>query len=179
MPRVQAPEHGASERFVVSPGREESGIFHMPGGQSGHPLSPHYRDGHQAWEAGRPTPFLPGPTAVARLTLRPVREVTVSRAGTQRVRASSAPRRPRPTRGSSWPCRRIASAAVEARTLDEALRAIHAVLGELIEAQNLYVALVDETEGVLRFVYIVDERASDPGSHPWDTALRAMSCGRR
>ena len=64
------PGHGASERFVVSPGREESGIFHMPGGQSGHPLSPHYRDGHEAWEAGRPTPFLPGPTENT-LTLQP------------------------------------------------------------------------------------------------------------
>ena len=33
----------------------------MPGGQSGHPLSPHYADGHAAWAKGEPTPFLPGP----------------------------------------------------------------------------------------------------------------------
>ena len=70
MPRYQAPGEGASERMVVSPGREEQGIFHMPGGQSGHPLSPHYRDGHEAWVEGRPTPFLPGPT-VHTLVLRP------------------------------------------------------------------------------------------------------------
>jgi penicillin amidase len=57
---VQAPEFGASERFAVSPGREEQGYFHMPGGQSGHPLSPFYRAGHQAWEQGTRTPFLPG-----------------------------------------------------------------------------------------------------------------------
>ena len=63
MPRVQGPRHGASERFAVSPGREDYGYFHMPGGQSGHPLSPYYRAGHDAWEEGRPTPFLPGPTA--------------------------------------------------------------------------------------------------------------------
>jgi len=63
MPRVAAPDFGASERFVVSPGREESGIFHMPGGQSGHPLSPFYRAGHEAWVQGEPTPFLPGPLA--------------------------------------------------------------------------------------------------------------------
>ncbi|HEY6002262.1 MAG TPA: penicillin acylase family protein [Anaeromyxobacter sp.] len=62
MPRVQGPEFGASERMVVSPGREREGIFHMPGGQSGHPLSPHYRAGHEAWVRGEPTPFLPGPT---------------------------------------------------------------------------------------------------------------------
>ena len=52
----------ASERFVVSPGHEEDGIFHMPTGQSGHPLSPFYRAGHEAWETGEPTPFLPGET---------------------------------------------------------------------------------------------------------------------
>jgi penicillin amidase len=70
MPRVQAPEHGASERFAVSPGREELGYFHMPCGQSGHPLSPHYADGHEAWAKGEKTPFLPGP-AVNVLTLVP------------------------------------------------------------------------------------------------------------
>ena len=63
MPRYQAPAEGASERFVVSPGREQEGIFHMPTGQSGHPLSPFYRAGHEAWVEGRPTPFLPGPPA--------------------------------------------------------------------------------------------------------------------
>ncbi len=70
MPRVQTPAYGASERFVVSPGREEESFFHMPGGQSGHPLSPYYRKGHEAWERGEPTPFLPGP-AVHRLRLVP------------------------------------------------------------------------------------------------------------
>ena len=62
MPRVQSPVHGASERMVVSPGRENEGIFHMPGGQSAHPLSPYYRAGHSAWVHGEPTPFLPGQT---------------------------------------------------------------------------------------------------------------------
>jgi penicillin amidase len=73
MPRFQAPGGGASERLVVSPGQEEKGIFHMPVGQSGHPLSPYYRKGHEAWEQGQPTPFLPGP-AVHRLALVPARE---------------------------------------------------------------------------------------------------------
>jgi hypothetical protein len=70
MPRVQRPMAGASERLAVSPGREEHGYLHMPGGQSGHPLSPHYRDGNRAWARGEPTPFLPGP-AVQILTLQP------------------------------------------------------------------------------------------------------------
>ena len=61
LPRAQGTTYGASQRMVVSPGNEEEGIFHMPCGQSGHPLSPHYRDGHAAWVRGEPTPFLPGP----------------------------------------------------------------------------------------------------------------------
>jgi penicillin amidase len=67
MPGVQSPTHGPSERLVVSPGREQEGIFHMPGGQSGHPLSPFFRAGHEAWVRGEPSPFLPGAT---RHTLR-------------------------------------------------------------------------------------------------------------
>jgi penicillin amidase len=39
------------------------GYLHMPGGQSGHPLSPFYRAGHEDWAAGHETPFLPGPAA--------------------------------------------------------------------------------------------------------------------
>jgi penicillin amidase len=70
LPRILGPHGGASARLAVSPGHEEEGLFHMPGGQSGHFLSPFYRAGHDAWELGRPTPFLPGPTR-HRLTLRP------------------------------------------------------------------------------------------------------------
>jgi len=62
MPRVQDDEEGASERFAVSPGFESQGYFHMPGGQSGHPLSPYYRVGFLAWAKGEPLPFLPGAT---------------------------------------------------------------------------------------------------------------------
>ena len=61
-PRVQTPGFGASERMVVSPGREEEGLFHMPTGQSGNPLSPYFRAGHEAWVKGDPTPFLTGAT---------------------------------------------------------------------------------------------------------------------
>jgi penicillin amidase len=46
--------------MVVSPGHESDGLFHMPGGQSGHPLSPFWGAGHADWLAGKPTPFLPG-----------------------------------------------------------------------------------------------------------------------
>ena len=70
MPRVQRPDFGASDRMVVSPGHEAEGIFEMPGGQSGHPLSPFFRAGHEAWVKGVPAPFLPGP-AVHTLELHP------------------------------------------------------------------------------------------------------------
>ncbi len=72
MPRVQSPTFGASQRMAVSPGDEANGYFHMPGGQSGHPLSPFYGSGHGDWAEGRPTPFLPGPTQ-HRLVLQPAR----------------------------------------------------------------------------------------------------------
>lgn len=60
MPRVSRKWGGASERFAVSPGKEDQAYFHMPGGQSGHPLSPYYDAGHMAWVNGEATPFLPG-----------------------------------------------------------------------------------------------------------------------
>lgn len=62
MPKVQGKAFGASERMVVSPSHEESGIFHMPTSQAGHPWSPYYNIGHSDWEQGKPSPFLPGKT---------------------------------------------------------------------------------------------------------------------
>ena len=50
-------QHGASERMVVSPGHEADTILHLPGGQSGHPLSPHYRDQYRDWLEGRALPL--------------------------------------------------------------------------------------------------------------------------
>ncbi len=62
MPRVDGAGFGASERMIVSPGHEESGIFHMPTSQAGHPWSPYFGKGHSDWVEGRPSPFLPGET---------------------------------------------------------------------------------------------------------------------
>lgn len=70
VPRVLTPRSGASQRLVVSPGHEASGILHMPGGQSGHPLSPHFGDQQRAWVDGTPLPLLPG-EALHILTLTP------------------------------------------------------------------------------------------------------------
>ncbi len=64
MPFVQAPLkgaiYGASERYAVSPGREDDAYFQMPGGQSAHPLSPFYNKDHEVWLNGEVKPFLPG-----------------------------------------------------------------------------------------------------------------------
>jgi penicillin amidase len=70
MPRVAGPAFGQSERMTVSPGHEEQGLFNMPGGQSGHPLSPFFLAGHDDWVHERPLPLLPGP-AQHTLTLQP------------------------------------------------------------------------------------------------------------
>ena len=60
MPHVAAPAFGQSERLVVAPGHEERATLSMPGGQSGHPMSPYYGAGHADWVAGRTTPLLAG-----------------------------------------------------------------------------------------------------------------------
>ena len=70
MPHVARPGHGASLRFVVSPGQESAGIYHQPGGASGNPLSPFYRAGHEDWAQAKPSPFLPGAPQHT-LTLQP------------------------------------------------------------------------------------------------------------
>ena len=62
MPRVDGGSFGASERMIVSPGHEGSGIFHMPTSQAGHPWSPYFGKGHSDWVEGVASPFLPGET---------------------------------------------------------------------------------------------------------------------
>lgn len=70
MPKAQGATWGASERFSVYPGDEENSLLHMPGGQSGHPMSDFYRRGHDDWVQGVPSAFLPG-QAQYKLILQP------------------------------------------------------------------------------------------------------------
>ncbi|SFC82064.1 penicillin acylase family protein [Pseudoalteromonas denitrificans] len=60
MPAVQKSGFGASQRFFVQPGLEENAILTIPGGQSGHPLSPFYRAGFDDYIKELNTPLLPG-----------------------------------------------------------------------------------------------------------------------
>lgn len=68
--RVATPGFGASQRMVVSPGKPDSAILHIPVGQSGHPLSRHYADMQGAWLRGEATPMWAG-AGVSSFTLRP------------------------------------------------------------------------------------------------------------
>ncbi|MDP5214576.1 penicillin acylase family protein [Pseudoalteromonas tunicata] len=60
MPAVQKTSFGASQRLFVQPGLERNAILTLPGGQSGHPLSPFYRAGFDDYVNGANTPLLPG-----------------------------------------------------------------------------------------------------------------------
>lgn len=58
--RAAGPGFGASERLVVSPNHFENALLHMPGGQSGQPLSPYYRDQQRYWLKGLPMALTAG-----------------------------------------------------------------------------------------------------------------------
>ncbi len=73
LPHVAGPAFGQSERLVVSPGREEQSTLVMPGGQSGHPLSPYYGAGHADWARGLSKPLLAG-AMQHRLSASPARD---------------------------------------------------------------------------------------------------------
>jgi penicillin amidase len=66
IPRVAIPGFGASERLVVSPGHEDTGLFEMPVGQAGNPWTPYFLAGQGAWVDGTAQPLMPG---MARWTL--------------------------------------------------------------------------------------------------------------
>jgi hypothetical protein len=52
---------------------------------------------------------------------------------------------------------RISEAANTARSLPELYQAVHAIVGELMPARNLYIALYDETSQTISFPYFEDE----------------------
>ena len=87
--RVQTPTFGASQRSVVSPGREENAILVTPGGQSGLPTSPHFRSLHKPWQDGSSYPLRPSDTT-ARVVLAPrPRESSTESSGSSAVNPSN------------------------------------------------------------------------------------------
>jgi PAS domain S-box-containing protein len=63
---------------------------------------------------------------------------------------------------------RIAALASAAQDMQEFYRAIHEVIGELMDARNLYIALYDEERQLINWAYSVDERDEDrPDPSQW------------
>src|SRR6184192_3584577 len=62
---------------------------------------------------------------------------------------------------------RIAQAALRTPGLEELLPVVHQIVGELMPAQNFYIALYDPVHDLLSFPYAVDERDQDfPSKKP-------------
>jgi two-component system cell cycle sensor histidine kinase/response regulator CckA len=57
---------------------------------------------------------------------------------------------------------RISDAALAASSLQELFAAIHGIVGELMPARNLYIALYDESSDTISFPYLVDEYDQAP-----------------
>ena len=63
---------------------------------------------------------------------------------------------------------RIAELASAAQDMQEFYRAMHAVIGELMHASNLYIALYDEERQQINFPYHVDELDDEwPETNEW------------
>jgi PAS domain S-box-containing protein len=56
---------------------------------------------------------------------------------------------------------RIAEVSLAAATVAELFRAVHEIIGELMNAENFYIALMDERTGLLTFPYFVDSEDPD------------------
>ncbi|HPH95700.1 MAG TPA: PAS domain S-box protein [Anaerolineaceae bacterium] len=59
----------------------------------------------------------------------------------------------------------VAESLVESRTLDDFYKSIHAIVGEVVPAQNFYIALYDAALESLQFVYFVDDLEPAPNEH--------------
>jgi len=57
---------------------------------------------------------------------------------------------------------RISDASAAIEDMDGLYRAIHSIVGEYMYARNFYIALRDETDGLVRFPYFVDEADAAP-----------------
>ncbi len=69
--------------------------------------------------------------------------------------------------------RELAEAARDAQDLPALFGRLHRIIGELVPATNLYVALYDERHDVMTFPYFVDERDPAPSPRPLGSGLTA------
>jgi penicillin amidase len=68
--RTCVPGFGSAGRAVLAPGPGGLAAVDLPGGQSGHPLSPHFADRHEEWSSAPPRVRRP-PRVRCRYVLRP------------------------------------------------------------------------------------------------------------
>jgi penicillin amidase len=68
--RTCVPGFGSAGRAVLTPDPGGFAAVDLPGGQSGHPLSPHFADRHKAWSSAPPRPRRP-PRVRCSYMLRP------------------------------------------------------------------------------------------------------------
>lgn len=68
--RTCVPGFGSAGRAVLAPGSAGFAAVDLPGGQSGHPLSPHFADRHEEWSSASPRARRP-PGVWCRYVLRP------------------------------------------------------------------------------------------------------------
>jgi diguanylate cyclase (GGDEF)-like protein/PAS domain S-box-containing protein len=66
---------------------------------------------------------------------------------------------------------RIAEKTSSAGDIDELYAALHAIVGELMDARNFYIALHDASEETLAFPYVVDEEDAAPAPRPLKKGL--------
>ncbi|MGH3659013.1 MAG: penicillin acylase family protein, partial [Micromonosporaceae bacterium] len=52
--RTCVPGFGSAGRAVLAPGPDGFAAVDLPGGQSGHPLNPHFADRHEEWSGSPP-----------------------------------------------------------------------------------------------------------------------------
>src|SRR3954447_1313074 len=72
---------------------------------------------------------------------------------------------------------RVAEASATTRDLPAFYRAMHAIVGELMDAKNLFIAIYDEERQRINFPYYVDEYDETPDPSAWFTFDDALGRG--
>jgi PAS domain S-box-containing protein len=72
---------------------------------------------------------------------------------------------------------RVTETTARAKDLAELIAGIHAIVGELMPAKNLYVALHDPSTDLLSFPYFADEIEPRPEAQSMPGSLTTTSCG--
>ena len=72
----------------------------------------------------------------------------------------------------------VAQSANTTQTLDELIKKIHAIIGELMNANNFYLALLNENTRTITFPYFIDEKDTDTSPIPFGEGLTTIVIDR-